>query len=193
MVRLARAATKPPGPAMSNDIVKFAAIIGVAAVVGGQYLSGKTPEVALAVKASAAPASAAATARPAAQAGGLGRTEIMAGRSGHYQAKVEIDGRQLDMLVDTGATIVALSNEDAGRIGVHPSQSDYTVPMSTANGVAKAARVRLREVRVGQVSAHDVEAVVMPAGLLRESLLGMSFLKQISGFEVASGRLVLRQ
>ena len=193
MVRLARAAIKPPGPAMSNDIVKFAAIIGVAAVVGGQYLSGKAPEVAAAVKASAAPASAAAAARPAAQAGGLGRTEIMAGRSGHYQAKVEIDGRQLDMLVDTGATIVALSNEDAGRIGVHPSQSDYTVPMSTANGVAKAARVRLREVRVGQVSAHDVEAVVMPAGLLRESLLGMSFLKQLSGFEVASGRLVLRQ
>ena len=96
-------------------------------------------------------------------------------------------------LLLTGATIVALSNEDAGRIGVHPSQSDYTVPMSTANGVAKAARVRLREVRVGQVSAHDVEAVVMPAGLLRESLLGMSFLKQLSGFEVASGRLVLRQ
>lgn len=172
---------------MSNDIVKFAAIFGVAAVVGGQYLSSRTPEVA------AAPARAAVAAPAAPQGGGLGRTEIAADRSGHYQAKVEIDGRRLDMLVDTGATIIALSNEDAGRIGVHPSQSDYTVPMSTANGVAKAARVRLREVRVGQVSAHDVEAVVMPAGLLRESLLGMSFLKKLSGFEVASGRLVLRQ
>lgn len=193
MVGDARAATEPPGTAMSNDIVKFAAIVGVAAVVGGQYLSGKTSEVAAAVKANAALASAVVATAPAQSNGGLGRTEITADRSGHYQAKVEIDGRRLDMLVDTGATIIALSNEDAGRIGIHPSQSDYTVSMSTANGVAKAARVRLREVRVGQVSAHDVEAVVMPAGLLDESLLGMSFLKKLSGFEVASGRLVLRQ
>lgn len=113
--------------------------------------------------------------------------------AGHYRAETEINGRRATMLVDTGASIIALTQEDAGSFGVRPFPSDYKIPISTANGMLNGAEVRLNEVRVGNILARDVTAVVMPQGALRQSLLGMSFLKKLSGFEVAQGRLVLRQ
>jgi aspartyl protease family protein len=111
---------------------------------------------------------------------------------GQYTAHPEVEGRTLRMLVDTGASLCALSEEDAGRIGLRLSPSDFTKPIATANGTLHAAPVRLREVRVGEIVARDVEAVVVPRGQLGTSLLGMSFLRRLKGFAFASGRLTLR-
>ena len=96
------------------------------------------------------------------------------------------------MLVDTGASFVALSHEDAAMLGLKVSQKDFTRRSSTANGVVETAPVRIKEIRIGDIAVRDVEAVVLPPRALSTSLLGMSFLKRLEGFEVAKGRLVLR-
>jgi aspartyl protease family protein len=112
---------------------------------------------------------------------------------GHFQAGVEIEGRIISMMVDTGATEVALTADDAATIGLHPLDADYTARISTANGVTAGAPVQLRDVRIGAIVAHDVNAIVMPAGALRQSLLGMSFLAALGHLEMGDRRLVLRQ
>lgn len=124
---------------------------------------------------------------------GLGAVAISAGPGGHFRADVEIEGRRVPMLVDTGATLIALTAEDARAIGVNTFPADYTANVSTANGVARAAPTMLREVRIEGVVAYDVQALVMPRGALRQSLLGMSFLRKLRGFEIADGRLLMRQ
>lgn len=142
-----------------------------------------------------APAAAAVEARrePARLAGTTGRTvSISPDRLGHYVTGVAVDGRRVTMLVDTGASLVALTHEDAAAAGVRPYPSDYTRAIGTANGTVAVAPVRLREVRVGEITVRDVEAVVVPAGRLGTSLLGMSFLRQLRAFDVADGRLTLR-
>ena len=96
------------------------------------------------------------------------------------------------MLVDTGATSIALSYEDAAAAGILPMPADFKVPMQTANGTGFAAAVRLQEVRVGQIVVRDVQGVVVPRGALSGSLLGMSFLGKLKGFEVAADNLVLK-
>ena len=126
------------------------------------------------------------------RASGFGNVVLNADRSGHYFAQVEIDGQRVPMLVDTGASIIALRYEDASSLGIYPSPSDFTVRISTANGEMRAARVNLREVRLDNITVPDVDAVVLPAGAADKSLLGMSFLKKLASFEISEGRLVLR-
>ncbi|MGL4445890.1 MAG: retropepsin-like aspartic protease family protein [Alsobacter sp.] len=112
---------------------------------------------------------------------------------GHFTAEPQINGVRLQMLVDTGASVIALSAEDASRAGIFPNANDFRIPVNTANGTIKAASVRLREVQLGRIVVRDVEAVVMPQGRLGGSLLGMSFLRRLSSFNVSGGTLVLRQ
>ena len=125
-------------------------------------------------------------------ASGEARVELSADLQGHFVVHPTLDGRRMRMLVDTGASVIALSHEDATLAGLRPAARDYTVPMATANGAVSAARVRIGEVRIGAITVRGVEAVVLPPGSLRTSLLGMSFLRRLSGFEIAQGRLVLK-
>src|SRR4051812_45180267 len=120
---------------------------------------------------------------------GFRRVDLPVGRNGHFQANVEIDGRTIPMLVDTGASYVALSAEDADRLGVITRPSDYTMTMYTANGAAKAAPVRLHAVHVDTLSVYDVDAIVAQPGAMRGSLLGMSFLRRLTRFEAQPDRL----
>jgi len=112
--------------------------------------------------------------------------------SGHYKAHPEVEGRVLRMLVDTGATLCVFTREDAERIGLRVTERDFTAKVGTANGTVPAAPVRVRELRVGGIAVRDVEALVLPSGRLETSLLGMSFLRRLRGFEVAGGRMILR-
>ncbi len=96
------------------------------------------------------------------------------------------------MLVDTGASLVALSHEDAALLGIRVSQKDFTRRSSTANGVVETAPVRIKEIRIGDIVMRDVDAAVLPPRALNTSLLGMSFLKRLDGFEISKGRLLLR-
>jgi len=126
-----------------------------------------------------------------ARAFGSGPMTLNGDRGGQFQADVVIEGTSLRMLVDTGAYSVALTAEDAERAGIHPFPSDYNQPVNTANGVVMAARAELREVSLGQIRVRDVASIVLPRGAGRISLLGMTFLKRLSGFQVLDNRLVL--
>lgn len=112
--------------------------------------------------------------------------------NGHFLADVVVDGRSLRMVVDTGASLCALSQEDAERLGIRPRPGDFTREVATANGVVRVAPVRLAHVQIGGIAVRDVEAVVIPRGKLGTSLLGMSFLKRLREFGIAGGRLTLR-
>jgi aspartyl protease family protein len=117
--------------------------------------------------------------------------EVKAGGDGHFIVRAAIDSTEVEALIDTGATSVAIPGEDARRIGLRPRASEFTVPVSTANGVVNAARASLRRVEIGSVRVRDVEALVMPEGVLGITLIGMTFLGRLKGFKVDGGVLVL--
>lgn len=117
---------------------------------------------------------------------------LTADGAGHYIAHPEIDGVRARMLVDTGASVIALTSGDAVNLGIRLAPHEFKVAMQTANGTVRAARVRLKEVRLGAIAVRDVDAVVMPAGALSISLLGTSFLSRLRGYEVREGRMRLK-
>ena len=119
-------------------------------------------------------------------------TELKAGSLGHYTAQATINKTDIDVMVDTGASVVALSYEDAQRVGLRPNTLDYTVPVSTANGIVKAARATLDRVEIDTVHVDNVDALVLPAGALNGTLLGMSFLSKLSSFKSENGVLTLK-
>jgi aspartyl protease family protein len=119
-------------------------------------------------------------------------TELKADRNGHYFAAADINGTTVAVMVDTGATGVALSYEDAEKVGLRPHGLDFNTPVNTANGLVKAARVQLRRVEVDNVRVRDVDGLVLPEGAMRGSLLGMSFLSRLSSFRIENGVLYLK-
>jgi aspartyl protease family protein len=118
-------------------------------------------------------------------------TELKADSRGHFLVDAEIDGTTVKAMVDTGASAVALSYEDADNAGLRPRSLEYNIPISTANGVVNAARVSLRRVEVDGVEVRDVEGLVLPEGAFNGTLLGMSFLSRLRSFKVEDGVLYL--
>jgi aspartyl protease family protein len=112
---------------------------------------------------------------------------------GHFQTDGRIDGQRIGFMVDTGASVIALNETSAARIGVRPSRNDYNATVTTANGKIKAARTRLAMVDVGGLVVRDVDAMVLPDEALSENLLGLSFLSKLKRFEYANGKMVLEQ
>jgi len=112
-----------------------------------------------------------------------------ANAQGHVVINAFVNGSPVRFLVDTGATMVVLTMRDAAAAGLTSSDLNFTMRTSTANGVARAAPVRLREVRIGQLSVDDVRAAV--AENLNISLLGQSFLTRLDGYEMHDGVLTL--
>ena len=123
-----------------------------------------------------------------------GRTvELKAGAYGHFHARAEINGQPISVMVDTGASIVALSFEDAQAIGLYVRDSDFTHRVSTANGYARIAPVTIDRITVGDIMVRDVSGAVMEAGKLGTTLLGMSFLSRLQRVDIRSGMLVLHE
>jgi len=112
---------------------------------------------------------------------------------GHFLVEGRIDGRRMEFMVDTGATVIALKAEDAAMLGIHPAEREFTALVSTANGKARAAPVNLDMVEISDLMVRDVAAMVMPEGALSDNLLGLSFLSRLRRFEYSSGKLVLEQ
>lgn len=123
----------------------------------------------------------------------FGTAEIAADSRGHFVFTGRVNGRPLSMLADTGATLVALRASDARTAGLIVLPGDYTAKVSTAGGIAEAARVRLGEVEVGDIRIRDVDALVLSDEQLATNLLGMSFLGRLKTFSIENGRLVLNQ
>jgi len=122
-----------------------------------------------------------------------GHVRIPADRAGHYVTEAQINGRNLNIMVDTGASLVILRYEDARALGLVYGSDKFDIAVQTANGTAKAFRVRLNNVRLGSISLDDVDALVMEEGLLNSNLLGMSFLRRLSRYEVRGDTLVLER
>jgi aspartyl protease family protein len=116
---------------------------------------------------------------------------LRAADNGHFFARIYVNGEEIEVLVDTGATHVALRYEDAMAIGLEVKDSDYTLIAKTANGTAKAAPVTLGEVRIGDISVPDVEATIGQPGTKFITLLGMTFLSKLSRVDIRGKELVL--
>lgn len=108
-----------------------------------------------------------------------GSVRLRADAYGHFSTTAYINGDAVDVLVDTGATAVALTWEDARAAGLHIRESDFTLRSHTANGTAFFAPVVLDSVRIGDITVYDVRAAVARRGQLHKTLLGMSFLGKV--------------
>ena len=125
-------------------------------------------------------------------AGGDGRQFlVMRANDDHFHVSAEVDGRPVEFLVDTGASVVALDRRAASAIGIDIAGLAYTGRVMTANGTARAAPVTLGTVRIGDIERANVQAVVMDRDDDGISLLGMSFLGTLSSFDFRGERLVL--
>jgi len=111
---------------------------------------------------------------------------------GHFIATVTVNGASVPMLVDTGASTVVLKQTDAKKLGIETTRLKYTVPVQTANGVAYAAHVRIRSAAIGQIAIDNIDALVAQPGVLKESLLGMTFLSRLRSYEFAGNFLTIR-
>ena len=142
------------------------------------------------VSAPAAPPPQAAAATPAPPPAAVPNTLVFsADREGHVVLRAEVNGAPVRFLVDTGATMVVLTMRDAAAAGLSPENLDFSMRTATANGVIRAAPIRLREIRIGQLDIHNVPAAVVDnVGI---SLLGQSFLTRLDGYDMHEGRLTL--
>ena len=111
-------------------------------------------------------------------------------RDGHFYADVVIDGVPTRMLVDTGASVIALTGEDAAALGIYWDESEVQPVAQTANGVVSGVHTTLRRVSVGGFEGTNVAAMIIPEGL-SISLLGQSFLATVDKVEIAGDQLVL--
>ena len=110
---------------------------------------------------------------------------------GHFHAIAQIRGQQVEFMTDTGATYVALSYETAQKLGLAPQNLRFNGRSTTANGVARVASLVLDTIRIGDITVKDVQAVVAEPGRMTQNLLGMSFIRQLSGFELNGARLTM--
>ena len=108
-----------------------------------------------------------------------GEVVLKRGPDGHFRAPGRINGEPVDFLVDTGATVVAIPESLARRLGLKPGLAEG---VQTANGQAIAYATRLTEVDLGGATAYDVSANIVPGMTGNEALMGMSFLAR---FEIA--------
>lgn len=119
--------------------------------------------------------------------------EIPAGPNGHFHVTAEINGRPIEVMVDSGASIVAMPYEDAERAGIYVKDSDFTGRVSTANGTGRIAPVTIEKVSIGDITVRNVRAAVAEPGRLNTTLLGMSFLGRLQRADMRSGILVLQE
>lgn len=122
-----------------------------------------------------------------------GTVRLQAGSNGHFHATARINGRPVEVMVDTGASMVALTWEDARTAGIFLRDSDFKHKVGTANGTARVAVVTLDHVSIEDVTVRNVRAAVAEPGKLQTTLLGMSFLGQLARTEMSRGVLLLEQ
>jgi aspartyl protease family protein len=127
----------------------------------------------------------------AAPPSGARQVEIKAEGDGHFYVNAEINsGHGIRLMVDTGASVVALRASDAAAAGIRPLKSDFSEPVQTANGTTMAAEATIDRISVEDIEIHHVRALVLSDDQLSLSLLGASFLKGLQRYQVADGRLL---
>ena len=123
---------------------------------------------------------------------GGGVIEVPRAFDGHYYLTLEVEGRPVEFVVDTGATDIVLSRDDAERLGIDTARLRYTGFANTANGTVRTARVALETLSLGGITDRNVPAVVNE-GEMDGSLLGMRYLQRFSRLEISNGKLLLER
>jgi aspartyl protease family protein len=118
--------------------------------------------------------------------------ELARASSGDFDVTAQVNGARVAMILDTGASSVVLTREDAKAAGLPLEVLAYTASIDTANGRTHAAPVTLDRIAIGGLVERSVDALVAQPGQLRTSLLGMSFLNRLQSWEVRGDRLLLR-
>jgi aspartyl protease family protein len=123
---------------------------------------------------------------------GIRTVEIVRSRSGDFQISALVNGARANMVLDTGASAVVLTQEAAKAAGLPLEVLAYNVNVDTANGRTRAAAVTLDRIAVGNIVERSVPALIAQPGQLRTNLLGMSFLNRLESWEVRGDKLILR-
>ncbi|MDR4308792.1 TIGR02281 family clan AA aspartic protease [Chelatococcus sambhunathii] len=169
---------------LKTVILASGVMLGAAYMAGDALRAGLTPG-------GAAPAHVAARAEP--EETRPGNVSLRADPDGHFRVDASVGSRRVPMLVDTGATVVALSYENGQRLGVISASDRFDARVTTANGSVGAKRVVLRDVTIGSVRVTDVAAVVLAPGAMDGALLGMSFLGRLRKLETSRDRMVMER
>jgi aspartyl protease family protein len=122
---------------------------------------------------------------------GSGTIALAASEDGGYHVVGTVNGVPVEFLVDTGASDIVLSPADASRAGLNVKALDYSRVFETAHGAGRGAAARVANLSVGPIVLSDVDVSVNQTAM-RNSLLGMAFLKQMKSFTAESDRLILR-
>ena len=133
-----------------------------------------------------------ATARPQETLPGK-KVRVAADAWGHFLADFKLNGRVVEAMVDTGATLVAINASTARRIGIKLKEADFKYQVETANGATRAASANIGNLQIGRIYVENVQAVVLEDKALSNTLIGMSFLNRLGKFQVESGSLLLVQ
>ncbi|MEM9570361.1 MAG: TIGR02281 family clan AA aspartic protease [Pseudomonadota bacterium] len=112
---------------------------------------------------------------------------------GHYWTRALVNKKStVEFMVDTGASVVALTYKDAQKMGLRPDQLDYRWEIRTAGGITMGASVKIDSIQINQVHIKNVDAMVLRSDL-SQSLLGMSFLRELYSYEFRGDRMIIRQ
>ena len=123
------------------------------------------------------------------QGEGFVEVQLASSRGGHYLLDGQINGQRVTLLLDTGATAVAVPQALAATLGLQPGA---TLSVRTANGTVQAWRTQIDRLQLGAIELRDVAALITPAMEGDQVLLGMSALKRLE-FTQRDGQLLLRQ
>ena len=111
-----------------------------------------------------------------------GQTVLTMGPGGHYEGTFKMNGKPVEAMVDTGASLVAINVSTARRLGFSPAALDFRYQVNTANGSIKAAHVVLDRVEIGSIRVREVDAFVLSDQALSSTLVGMSFMKKLKSY-----------
>ena len=119
-----------------------------------------------------------------------GSISVKASKNGHFNINTKVNGHSVRFLIDTGASDVVIDKDTARKIGINVDELLFINTYYTANGTVKGAPIRLEQIKVGDYIIRDVKASVNEADM-NKSLLGMSFLNRLNGYEVKKDKLTL--
>lgn len=121
-----------------------------------------------------------------------GRIEVPMGGDGHFHLTARVNGQPVRFVIDTGATTIALAEDDARRAGIDPDSLAFVGQARTANGIVQTATVMLDSLTIGEIAERDVPAVVLRSDL-DLSLMGMSYLSRFARVSIEGNRLILER
>lgn len=121
-----------------------------------------------------------------------GRIEVPMSGDGHFHLTARVNGQPVRFVIDTGATTIALAEDDARRAGIDPDSLAFVGQARTANGMVQTATVMLDSLTIGEIAEYDVPAVVLRSDL-DLSLMGMSYLSRFARVSIEGNRLILER